>query len=352
MVFFSHLFKAGGRYRVPSTASAPAFHLTPAAVPPQSRERPLALLPDDELEALPSLGYIVPQIIPAGGFVTVVGASGSGKTFLVLDIAMSIATGKPWHGVPVTRGPVVYVAGEGVRGLAARIAAWKEEHGVTGRAGVYTLRHATALTQSHEVDRLVGAMKEHAPAMVVIDTLTQNLGDGDENSARDIARLTAGVERIRGATDAAVVLVHHTGLRAQRERGSSALRAAVDTTILVRGNRDGLMKLVCLKQREDEPFQPIHLQLTQRGVSCVLRPAAPTASSGAPLPPSELRALKALAASMPAGLSYSAWGRACELKGGAFDRPAKALVDKELVAGGGGKGVPYVLTAKGLCAVT
>lgn len=309
----------------------------------------LVLLADDELEKLPSLEYIVPGIVPAGGFVVLVGASGCGKTFLVVDIAMCLATGVAWHGHAVTQGPVVYVAGEGVRGLAARIRSWKEQHGWVGHAGLFTLPQATALTQPGEVERLILAIQSLSapPVAVVIDTLARNMGDGDENSARDMARLTAGVDRIRHATGGAVILVHHTGLKGGRERGSSSLRGDVDTSMLLRGSKSGLIRLDCLKQREDEPFASMALQLTKRGDSCVLLPAPPNSTPAPATSTSELRALRALAAAMPNGLTYSSWGTACGMKGGAFDRVTKTLMSGELVEGGGGKGVPYLLTVAG-----
>jgi len=314
-----------------------------------SNKRPV-LLADDELESLPPLEYIVDGMVPAGGFVVLVGASGGGKTFLVVDIAMCLATGTPWYGRSVTRGPVVYVAGEGVRGLAGRTSSWKEQHGWVGRAGLYVLPQATALTQPEEVGKLILSMQALStpPVAVVIDTLARNMGDGDENSARDIGRLTAGVDRIREATGATVILVHHTGLKGERERGSSALRANADTTILLRGSRSGLIRLDCEKQKDDEPFASMALQLTKRGDSCVLLPAPPNSMPQPAMSHTELRVLRTLAAAMPNGLTYSRWGTTCRLKGGAFDRVAKALVSNGFVAGGGGKGVPYVLTATGV----
>lgn len=351
MVFFSNLFsrRTAQLRAVPASFQpSPAPSSDPYLVSP----RPLVLLADDELESLPQLEYIVPGMIPAGGFVVLVGAPGCGKTFLVLDIVMSVATGLPWHGRDVVQGPVVYVAGEGVRGLTSRIRAWKEEQAFAGRAGLFVLPQPTALTQPDEVARLIAAIGvlPAPPVAVVIDTLARNMGEGDENSARDVARLTAGVDRIRHATGATVILVHHTGLKGERERGSSALRGNADTTMLLRGSRTGLVRLDCLKQKEDEPFASLALQLTKRGDSCVLLPAPPNTPVGPAVSPTELRALRALAAAMPNGLSYSAWGTACGAKGGAFDRITKAFVRDGLVAGGGGKGVPYVLTPLGLSA--
>jgi hypothetical protein len=61
------------------------------------------------------------------------GESGTMKSFLALDMGLCIASGLPWHGrdVPLA-GPVVYVAGEGFRGLSRRIKAWLVAHHLTG----------------------------------------------------------------------------------------------------------------------------------------------------------------------------------------------------------------------------
>ncbi len=67
--------------------------------------------------------------IPAGGFVVGIGPPGTGKTFLSLDLALSVATGRHWLDVKVGRpGPVIYIAADGA-GLKARVHAWKSAHG-------------------------------------------------------------------------------------------------------------------------------------------------------------------------------------------------------------------------------
>jgi RecA-family ATPase len=59
------------------------------------------------------------------------GASGSGKTFVVLDWLLHIATGQPeWKGHKVKQGGVVYLAGEGHNGLKGRMAAWLQHYQV------------------------------------------------------------------------------------------------------------------------------------------------------------------------------------------------------------------------------
>ncbi|WP_439560713.1 AAA family ATPase [Roseinatronobacter sp.] len=48
----------------------------------------------------------------------------SGKSFLAVGIALSVATGTPFHGRDTKQGAVFFIAGEGRNGLARRFAAW------------------------------------------------------------------------------------------------------------------------------------------------------------------------------------------------------------------------------------
>ena len=67
---------------------------------------------------------LVDDIIDEGAFSVMYGASGSGKSFVMMDIDFHIAMGRPWNGHDVRQGPVAYVAAEGgkvshwLRGLA------------------------------------------------------------------------------------------------------------------------------------------------------------------------------------------------------------------------------------------
>ena len=52
-----------------------------------------------------------------------------------LDLGLSVATGRQWLGKPVEKGLVVYIAAEGVGGLAKRVAAWKLVNGIDQETG-------------------------------------------------------------------------------------------------------------------------------------------------------------------------------------------------------------------------
>jgi RecA-family ATPase len=97
-----------------------------AAQDPQRRFR---LMTIQELMHQPPLRWVVENHIPAGGLAVLYGAPGGGKSFVALDLALSIAAGVPWLKVePVMQGAVVYIAAEGSAGLAMRLAAWKAAH--------------------------------------------------------------------------------------------------------------------------------------------------------------------------------------------------------------------------------
>lgn len=106
--------------------------------------------------------------------------------------------------------------------------------------------------------------KHGNPAAVVIDTLHRNMGDGDENSAGDIATFLGNIDKlIRGPLDCAVLIVHHSGhMDKSRSRGSSAIRAALDGEFCLRfgGEQEhGIRLLTATKMKDSEPPEPLAL---------------------------------------------------------------------------------------------
>jgi DNA-binding PadR family transcriptional regulator len=95
---------------------------------------------------------------------------------------------------------------------------------------------------------------------------------GDENSAKDMGLFIAACDRIRHATGATMMVVHHTGKNGDY-RGSSALKGAVDTMIELK-NDDGLITVSCAKSKDTPHFPTRYLRMVPVGESCVLMPAS------------------------------------------------------------------------------
>lgn len=69
------------------------------------------------------------------------------------------------------------------------------------------------------------AEDEH-PSLVVVDTLARNFVGGSENNPQDMGLFVEGVERIRRALKTAVLVIHHSDKKGDKERGTESLRNA------------------------------------------------------------------------------------------------------------------------------
>lgn len=254
-------------------------------VPPlPAGAEPFKLLKVADLANFPDPVYLVDQLIHTGTLVEVHGPPASGKSFVALGVALSVATGTKWCGREVLRGPTVYVAAEGVSGLKLRTEAWQRANGVGEVEDAYFLTQAVPLLDNREVDRLLAsiAAMPTRPVLIVIDTLARCTAGQDENSAITMGGVVAAAARLQAATGGAVLLVHHTTKAGDVERGHSALRGGADLMIAVeRGGET--VRLSCAKVKDAAPFDPFALRLVNVAPSCVLVPNdAPEVQSTAP----------------------------------------------------------------------
>lgn len=184
------------------------------------------------------------------------GESNSGKTFVMLDIAFAVASGRPWAEDQKTRqGAVVYVAAEGGKGILKRIRALKARYPEAGDIPLYVVPCPVDLlrpdadlkpliAEIHTIAETYGVAIE----LVVIDTLSRAIAGGNENDSQDMGALVRHLDLLRAHTRAHVAVVHHTGKdKAKGARGHSLLRAATDTEIEIDERR-----LTVTKQRDME----------------------------------------------------------------------------------------------------
>lgn len=180
--------------------------------------------------------WIIDGLAETDSFCVLFGDPESGKSFMAMDWACCIATGRPWKDKPVKQGPVLYINGEGHNGVNRRLTAWAIANGEDLRAAPFFLSSTTtALTDEMARAELTAVVaefiREHGePVMVVLDTLARNFGPGDENSTQDMQRAVDTIDVIRTLTKALVIAIHHSGHGDKsRARGSIVLRGAADT---------------------------------------------------------------------------------------------------------------------------
>lgn len=250
------------------------------------------LLNRSELKALPDPEWLVHGTLPADSFTVIYGAPGAAKSFAALDVACSIASGHTFHGAVVKRGQVLVAVGEGLRGMKWREEAWGLAHLDSDQEALernlHILPKAVHLLEQKDADMLVNTAEylsqngEEPLRLVIIDTWARAMVGGDENSAKDAGMAIEVCERIRHATGATVLVVHHTGAEGTRERGSTALRGASDTSILmVKEDNSGIITLSVKKMKDGEPPIPTNYTLSPYGHSAVLQPSTNGYTSGA-----------------------------------------------------------------------
>lgn len=259
--------------------------------PVKNAVKPFTLFRADQLGDPVETADFVQGLLTEGGASVVYGPSNTGKSFWVLELAASVATGRPFMGTLETdQGLVIYFALEGIQGARNRIHALKQ----SGRLGLESPLHLCfeplSLLNESDVDRMIAAIKEAerldgAPCkLVIVDTLARAMPGGDENTGKDMSRYVSGKDKIRAEIGAHVMSVHHCGKNEDNgARGHSSLRAAVDTEIKVTKPSDGLVSLVTVTKQRDLPaiepmafsLETIELGADRRGnaiTSCLVNP--------------------------------------------------------------------------------
>lgn len=230
-----------------------------AIVTTAGRFRALGL---SELRKRPKPSYTIDRLLQADTVAVLEGIDGTYKSFLALAWAHCVALGRPWLGWPVQQGRVLYLLGEGSRGLPRRADAWQivnlgQREDLEGNLG-FVVDEMPQLWKGDASEVL--AANPGLYALIVVDTLARAMVGGNENLQQDMGMLVAGCEDLRRGTGGATVLILHHLNGAGGTRGSTALPGAISTRL--RLERHGTSRLVTLhvrKQRDDEPEQPTTL---------------------------------------------------------------------------------------------
>lgn len=259
-------------------------------------------------DAGPSYEHLVKGVLTRGEMSMTAGASGSGKTFLIVDLAMCVARGIPFFDRRVRQGGVIYQAGEGARALRRkRLKAYRQHHGCAGESVPFVLLESPVDLYSSD-DQTEAFIEEcrywtrrldYPVELIVIDTFSKATPGINENDSADIGRVLERCDRIRRATGAHVMLVHHMNAEGAKPRGHTSMLANIETVIITKvltdqHDKDGrkVHEWTLLKQKEGENGKSEKFVLPQIVIgkdedgdsitSCIIAP--PSGEAGAPLP--------------------------------------------------------------------
>ena len=298
------LFKGGDVRQLHELVKAtPPIAVEPEPAEPEDKPDVFETYSLDYLKNMPPVEWLVDGLLTAHGFAVLYGAPGIGKSFMSIDIALSVAYGTTWHDKVTKQGAVLYIAAEGVGGLGKRVKAWQAHYDTHGVTDFHVLPMAVKILEAPDLEKLlrtIDAFKTQF-SMIVIDTVARTLAStgSDENDATAMGQFGEMCGVIQRHAGCAVLAVHHSGKDAARGmRGSSSLQGLADSVLELTAS-EALLTLKVQKQKDAEPapdttYELTPIQLIDDSSAILLPTEAAEKKRGAKLSERQLIALQAL----------------------------------------------------------
>jgi hypothetical protein len=196
----------------------------------------------EQQPAAPPACLVEPELLPPQGILFVGGEPKVGKSLLVANLALSLAAGADRIGfpIPAPRRVLICQFELPVQQFVSRLALMRRVLGAAADQNLLVDTRATGhlLSAAQGLNHFVCAARAAAAEIIVLDPL-YSTHDQDENDTRAMAALCQSLLRLRDASRAALVVVHHVRKSIGRHeigsafRGSSALHAVGDSYLLL-----------------------------------------------------------------------------------------------------------------------
>lgn len=225
-----------------------------------------------ELISRPSKQWLIKDIIGPGDLGMIFGDSGSGKTFLVIDLIMAAITGLSWArnfeiSEPLT---VVYCTNEGLDGLPQRFQAAQQWYKASDAALSYFTFYPMLPQLFNDkaasyITRFVNdyrATRGNQLDLLIVDTLDNSALGSKENDNSDASVIADATRIARDSLGCATILIHHAG-KSGEYRGASAYKGDCDIMIKTeRKSEDSpYIELSCYKAKDAVKFNPLVFSL-------------------------------------------------------------------------------------------
>ena len=209
-------------------------------------------------------GWLAQDLLPEAGVSMLPGDSGCGKTWLALDLALAISSGRQFlNHFETLPGRVLYVDLEsGPRRMKARLAQLRRPDDVPELIEFAFFGESLGLEKETNAEQFAAFVEAKAPRLLIIDPLRGAHGadENDSTSARKVVRCLRGLAERTGY---AVLVLHHerkpsantSNRQGQGIRGSSDWKAGMDSVLSVSRKEPDVILVEHSKSR-DCPEQP------------------------------------------------------------------------------------------------
>jgi hypothetical protein len=214
--------------------------------------------------------WLVEELWCARAVGVIGGAPKCAKTWLGLDMALSVATGTPCLGkyaVPEPGPVLIYLAEDALPVVRQRVDGMARHRGLDLAPLEIHVITAPVLRLDRDPDRmrLLETTRRLRPRLLLLDPLVRLHGI-DENNAGEVAALLAYFRSLQRQFDVSVLLVHHTRKNAAGGaaaglglRGSSDIHAFGDSNLYLQRGKEHLV--LSTEHRAAPASPPIHLAL-------------------------------------------------------------------------------------------
>jgi hypothetical protein len=168
---------------------------------------------------------LIEGILHVGSKLVLGGSSKSYKTWCLLDLALSVATGAQWLGRPTTQGKVLFINFEIQRyAWQQRIAQVAHAKGVQVQPGQIVLWNLRGYAADFRqlIPKIIQRCRREHFSLVVLDPIYKLYGGTDENAAGDVADLLNSLERLATDVGAAIAFGAHFA------KGNASAKEAID----------------------------------------------------------------------------------------------------------------------------
>ena len=183
-------------------------------------------------------------MLPAQGILFCGGEPKVGKSILVTNLALALAAGSSRIGfeIPAARRVLVCQFELPIEQFAVRLGEMRKPLGSVADSNLFIDTRAAGhlLSSPKGLSHFLAAAQAASAEVIVLDPL-YSTHDQDENDTRAMAALCQTLLRLRDASKAALIVIHHVRKAVSRYdvgsafRGSGALNAVGDSYVLSRG---------------------------------------------------------------------------------------------------------------------
>jgi len=264
----------GTQSRNPSVDLTPFYDLPLTSVRVSDSFEPSNLPVEDLVSRHPRLRPpVIHGLLREGETMNLIAAPKTGKSWLTLDLAMAVATGRPWLGrFPTVQGDVLIIDNElHPETTAHRIPAVMQARGISHAQlkGHLFIQHLRG--KLRDVEDLAGYFKSverNEFKVVVLDAFYRFMPVGkDENDNGTMANIYNDIDKIANMINCCFVMIHHTSKGSQSSKsvsdvgaGAGAQSRAADVHAVLRRHQEEGAVVMEAMARSWPPVKPVAMR--------------------------------------------------------------------------------------------